>query len=396
VARPASHPPPPPGLLALRAALSKGLGGHGSSAGAYVYDLTGGRALYGLGATTRRPPASVEKLYTTVAALRLLGPAARLPTEVLGTGHLAGGTWHGSLYLRGGGDPTFGDGTFNRNFEQGYGPTAAELATQLRARGIRRVTGRLYGDGSLFGPERAGPATAFAPDLPDYGGELGGLTFDHGATSGSLSPEAFAARQLARTLRSQHVEVLAAPAGARTPRLAQRLAGVSSPPLSVLLRLMDVPSDDLFAEMLTEQLGARYGAGGTIAAGAAVIAQQIAAYGLHPRIVDGSGLSRTDASSPLEVVTLLQRVWHTPIGQGLESSLPVVGQSGTVAALAQRTPAAGHCVAKTGTLNRVTNLAGVCMAAHHHVVAFALFLDGPENWLALPRLGRLVAAIARY
>ena len=40
----------------------------------------------------------------------------------------AGGVWHGNLYLRGGGDPTFGDGTFNRVWELGYGPTAPQLA----------------------------------------------------------------------------------------------------------------------------------------------------------------------------------------------------------------------------------------------------------------------------
>ena len=53
---------------------------------------------------------------------------------MLGTGHLdRAGVWHGDLYLRGGGDPTFGDGTFNRIWEYGYGPTASELARDLRA-----------------------------------------------------------------------------------------------------------------------------------------------------------------------------------------------------------------------------------------------------------------------
>jgi hypothetical protein len=30
------------------------------------------------------------------------------------------------------------------------------------------------------------------------------------------------------------------------------------------------------------------------------------------------------------------------------------------------------------------------------VLAFALFLDGPANWQALPMLGKMVAAVARY
>ena len=35
-----------------------------------------------------------------------------------------------------------------------------------------------------------------------------------------------------------------------------------------MLKLMDVPSDDFFAEMLTKQLGVRFGTGGSITAGA--------------------------------------------------------------------------------------------------------------------------------
>ena len=57
----------------------------------------------------------------------------------------------------------------------------------------------------------------------------------------------------------------------RAPRHARRLASVSSPPLSTLLTLMNVPSDDLFAEMLTKQLGVRTSGKGTIAAGAHVL-----------------------------------------------------------------------------------------------------------------------------
>lgn len=362
-----------------------------------VYDLGTGKTLFGLHQDVKHPPASVEKLYTTVAVLTKLRPDARLHTRVYGSGHLGrGGVWHGSLYLKGGGDPTFGDGSFNRIWEQGYGPTAAQLAHQLRTRGIRRVTGALIGDASLFDGRPGGPASAFAPDIPDFGGELSALSFDHGSTSRSLSPGAFAARQLARTLRSQHVKVRAASLVGVTPHRARQLASVSSPPMSVLLRLMDVPSDDLFAELLTKQLGVRFGGGGTTSAGAHVISQVILSFDVHPQIVDGSGLSRSDRSSPAEVVALLKAIWHTTIGRGLTSSLPIVGVSGTVQSLAVKSPAHGHCFAKTGTLTAITNLAGYCDAKGAHSIAFALFLDGPSNATAFKLLGRMVAAIATY
>jgi D-alanyl-D-alanine carboxypeptidase/D-alanyl-D-alanine-endopeptidase (penicillin-binding protein 4) len=159
---------------------------------------------------------------------------------------------------------------------------------------------------------------------------------------------------------------------------------------------MDVPSDDLFAEMLTKQLGARLGGGGTTTAGASVISQAVAGYGVHPQIVDGSGLSRADQSSPADVVGLLGKIWHTEVGRILTASLPVVGVSGTVAGIARHTPAQGRCFAKTGTLNNVSNLAGYCAAQGGRSLAFAFFLDGPSNAQAMPLLEHLVAAVADY
>lgn len=384
-------------LMQLRSALRKALRQAGPSSGAMVDDLNSAQTLFESRADVKRPPASVEKLYTTVALLTRFSPQMRLKTTVLGAGHLdSTGTWHGNLFLRGGGDPTFGDGGFNKVWEFGYGPTAAQLASQLRDRGIVRVTGHLYPDESLFDARRGGPQTGYAPDTPDFGGQLSALTFDHGSATATLTPAAFAARQLAATLKAQHVKVRASVFSVRAPRHSHRLARVLSPPLGVLLKLMDVPSDDLFAELLTKQLGVRFGRGGTIAAGASVISDVIRGYGLHPRIVDGSGLSRDDASSPHEVVALLDQIWHTSTGRRLERSLPTVGVNGTTRRIGVGTAAQGRCIAKTGTLNYVTNLAGYCASRGHRMLSFALFIDGPSNERALTLLGKMTAAIAKY
>jgi D-alanyl-D-alanine carboxypeptidase/D-alanyl-D-alanine-endopeptidase (penicillin-binding protein 4) len=388
--------PPLGGAHQLQVELTHEMGLAGRESGAYVYDMTTGTPVFSLRAGTRRAPASVEKIFTSIAALSELGPQARFHTSVLGQGSLGpGGVWHGSLYLRGGGDPTFGSRGFNRLYEQGYGPTVSELVGQLMRDGIRRVTGRVIGDGSLFDSEPGGPSTDFAPDLTDIGGELGALTYNHGASNG-LEPAAYAAHALALALRAKHVWALAAPSTAVTPRRAHPLARVSSPPLSTMLRLMNVPSDDFFAEIFTKQLGARFDGAGTTAAGASVIASVLAgSYGVHPTIADGSGLSRHNRTSPLEVVDLLRAVWHTSPGNMLWDSLPTMGVDGTVAEIATGTPAQGHCIAKTGTLDNVTNLAGYCHSAGHQLVAFALFLDGPANWQAIPIMGKMVASIAR-
>ncbi len=369
----------------------------GPNSGALVYDLTSQKVLFAVRDGVKRPPASVEKLYTSVALLQMLGPDMRLNTTVLGAGHLGpGGVWHGDLYLRGSGDPTFGDGTFNKVWQHGYGPTATELVGQLLTHGIHHVTGQVIGDDSLLDTRPGGPALGYAADLPDYEGELGALTYDHGSTSGRLTAGAFAAQEFALALNAANVSVRAAHQTHPAPRDARQLASVSSPSLRVLLKLMDVPSDDLFADDLAEQLGLQVGSFGTITAGAQVIGQVIGSYDIHPNVVDGSGLSRNDQTSPAEVVALLREVWHTPVGNTLSASLPVVGVSGTTQTIATHTPAQGNCMAKTGTLDFVTNLAGYCHRPGHHAVAFALFIDGPPNSQAITMEGQMVAAIARY
>ena len=239
--------------------------------------------------------------------------------------------------------------------------------------------------------------TSYAADVPDFGGQLSALTYDHGSTVKHYNPATFAARELALTMRSSHIGVRSSRHDARTPDRAQLLATVSSPPLSVMTRLMDVPSDDLFAEMFAKQLGVLFGHGGSISAGAHVISQTIASmYGLHPRIQDGSGLSRHDASSPLEIVSLLHDIWQTPVGSELSASLPTVGVNGTVQGIGVKTPAVGRCIAKTGTLNYVTNLAGYCRSRGHHTLAFAIFVDGPDNGTSEVLESRMIGAIAGY
>jgi D-alanyl-D-alanine carboxypeptidase/D-alanyl-D-alanine-endopeptidase (penicillin-binding protein 4) len=386
-----------PAEVALQSALSKAMDQAGPQSGALVYDLDGDDELFGLRPSVKRPPASVEKLWTTAALMDKLGPSARLHTTVLGTGSLRHGVWHGNLYLRGGGDPTFGDPTFNHVWEFGYGPTANQLTAQLSRRGIKRVSGQIYADESMFDRKRGGLMTNYLPDVPDFGGQLSALTYDHGSVVAHYSPAVFAARETALVMRGSHITIKASRAERKTPGDAHVLATVSSPPLSVMTRLMDVPSDDLFAELFAKQLGVLFGRGGTISDGADVISRTIAAtYGLHPKILDGSGLSRNDRSSPLEVVDLLREMWGTSVGHQLVASLPTVGKEGTVRGIGLKTAAVGNCVAKTGTLNYVTNLAGYCRSRGGHTLAFAVFVDGPDNGTSELLESRMIGAIARY
>src|SRR3954454_23171862 len=103
VLAPAAHAA---GRAATIDALDRQMNRAGSGSGAYVVDLDSGTPLYARAADVPRIPASVNKLYTTSAALVRYGREGELSTEGLRGTHPDGkGFVAGNVYLRGGGDP---------------------------------------------------------------------------------------------------------------------------------------------------------------------------------------------------------------------------------------------------------------------------------------------------
>ena len=393
-----------PADAALASSLAAGMRQIGGASGAYVLDLNTGRVLFSQAAGVGRMPASVEKLYTTSTAVLRLGAAATLTTSVLGNGSLdSSGVWHGTLYLRGGGDPTFGSAGFDRA-AYGTGATMQRLvANLLRAVHIKAVQGRILGDASYFDSLRGTPATGYGGDLGDNEGLLSGLAYNRGfanfsGTIPQLRPALYAASQFAVALRAAGVKVPARTPirTGRTPSSATRLAVVNSPRVSRLIQLTNTPSDNYLAEMLLKGLGASFGGGGSTAAGASVVRAELAAqFGITPRLVDGSGLSRADATSPRDVVSLLSQLFSNPT---FVNSLAIGGASGTLRHEMRGTPAQGVCHGKTGTLRDVANLAGYCQARDGHELAFAFLANGVSSpgYVHSVEGNGMAPALARY
>jgi serine-type D-Ala-D-Ala carboxypeptidase/endopeptidase (penicillin-binding protein 4) len=392
---------PAEGLTGLQSDFAHELGLGGAQDGAYVYDMTAHQVLFSERASTPRPPASVEKLYTATAALDRMGAGARLSTAVYGNGSLEpDGTWKGNLYLHGGGDPTFGSSAFIARHYGGLGASVSTLVNQLeQTDGIHRVSGSVFGDESWFNSLRGEPSSDYAPD-PFLEGTLSGLAFNRGESGhegGPHAPAAYAARQLASALRKAGISVGGTGGATTTPAGAHELAKVESPTVAQLLGLMLPPSDNFFAETLVKDLGALYGGAGTTAAGAAVVRATAASLlGLHPQVVDGSGLSRSDLTSPYEVVDLLVALAPTAIGRVLRGDLAIAGRSGTLSERMRNTSAAGRCQGKTGTLTGASNLVGYCNAADGHTLAFAIFTDGIAIELAHTLQDNMAITVADY
>jgi D-alanyl-D-alanine carboxypeptidase/D-alanyl-D-alanine-endopeptidase (penicillin-binding protein 4) len=372
----------------------------GAYSGAYVTDLNTGQPLFAERPGTALLPASVQKLYTTSVALLQFGPHATLTTQVFGTGvRTRAGGWSGTLYLRGGGDPSFGSARFDHT-AYGTRDTVEQLVARLQSKlRLRVVSGRIVGDESWFDSVRGTIASGFAFD-PFLEGSLSALAFNRGVrTDGTAirNPPLFAAGQFAAALRLLNVKLAphTSTAAALTPPSARLLASVSSPSIAALIALTNTPSDNFFAEMLTKGLGARFGTRGTTAAGVAVVRSQLAKrFGLRPYFDDGSGLSRDDTTTPQQVVRLLSALAGNTY---FRRSLAIAGETGTLREEMVGTPAQGKCRGKTGTLHDVASLAGYCQAANGHTLAFAVL----ANRLGDPGLGHrieadMAVAMAKY
>ena len=113
-----------------------------ATVGAVVVDADTGEEIYARNPDAMLVPASNMKMLTTAAALATLGPDYQVPTKVLASKAPARGVIGGNLYLKGFGDPTLTEADL------------IGLAGQLRASGVKKITGTLVADASFFDDSR--------------------------------------------------------------------------------------------------------------------------------------------------------------------------------------------------------------------------------------------------
>jgi D-alanyl-D-alanine carboxypeptidase/D-alanyl-D-alanine-endopeptidase (penicillin-binding protein 4) len=375
--------------------------GGGSASGLFVLDADTGKAVCARAAARPRILASNTKLFTTSTALTRFGPRYRIVTKLLTDGALdPRGVLRGSLWLQGAGDPTLGVPSFYDRYGGGLGTNLLALTAQLRGAGVRRVSGRLYGDDSVFDRLRGVADSGYATS--PYIGPLSGLSFDSGYR-GSISqgfssdPAKLAASKLARALRGAGVSIRSQTARSVTPPGAQALASVRSPTMSQIVAATDVYSNNFFAEMLVKLLGAHFGGAGTTTAGTGVVERFARAQGSGIQAVDGSGLTRDNRASPLQVVSLLQAMRQSRVGDELVDDLALAGRTGTVDDRMGGTAAYGRCHVKTGTLTGVSALSGICENRSGRTMIFSILMNGVGDLaLAHYEQDKIAGAIASY
>lgn len=151
--------------------------------GAVVMDARTGELLYERYADKSFVPASNAKLYSTAAALAVLGPTFTYQTDLYARGTPIHGLLEGDLIIRGAGDPAFG-GRFHDGDRLYVFRTWAD---SLRAAGISRISGDIIGDASIFDDVPLGRGWNWDDEPYWYAAEISGLSFNDNTVDFTLA-----------------------------------------------------------------------------------------------------------------------------------------------------------------------------------------------------------------
>lgn len=338
-------------------------------AGVLVRDLETGEEVFAKNADELLNPASNMKLLTTIAALQVLGPSYRFPTELYVDEEPKAGLVRGALYLRGKGDPSL---TTERLYR---------IVRELKHQGVREIAGNLVIDDTYFDDVYDGPGWEQDDSDRPYMAGAGAVSLNFNSVGIHVYPgegpgakarielepasdylilenlgETGPARSRGRVQASsidegqrQRITVRARlPAGSRGQVVYRRISnpprytgetfrtllleqgvklrgkvvlgqvpeGLSplyvdyAEPLSVLVHKLNKWSQNHMSEMLLKTMGATAkGSPGTWAKGAAAIEDFLAAEVGIPRgslvLQNGSGLNDTNRVSARQLVNLL-------------------------------------------------------------------------------------------
>lgn len=403
--------------------------------GVVVKSLTSGETIYEHNAQNLFIPASNEKIITSVAALSLLKRDYRFKTEFYSGGGISNGVLHGGLYVKGYGDPTFGE------------PHLGFIVYQLKKRGINEIKDGITVDDTYFSKTRR--AEGWKEEWSDdfYSPPISALSFNYNIievkvtaaksgqkpyvtilpegsnitiinnavtsskqgvlttdwkddqtviVAGRIRPKAsvllkipvqnptiLTGNVLKSALEEAGIKVSGPVVEGGVPRWATIFYTHYSDPLSMVITEYLKNSVNIIGENLIKTLGAEYtGTPGSWENGSTVVSQFLNNIGIKDgfKVVDGSGLSLLNRVSPQTLTEVLSYAYSNRlIASDFIDSLPIAGVDGTLKKRFRESDVQGRVMAKTGYLNNVRALSGYVFTKQGDVLVFSI-LDNGLGW----------------
>ena len=297
------------------------------------------------------PAASLTKIATTLAVLNKWGAKHQFMTDIYLTGEIIDGVVTGDLIVKGSGDPLF------------VWEEAIALGNALEERGISKIQGNLLITDEFYMNYEAASLKA-----------------------GKLFEEAIDRRLWRAQITQQYLQM---PVGTQQPEIA--IAGTiqtidsipadarllirhRSLPLAEILRQMNIYSNNYMAQILTDLIG-----------GADLVARssaEIASFPLNEiELINGSGLGEENRISPRAVSQMLMAIDRLlqPHSFSAADLFPTAGRD-FIGTVRDRNLPSGTTI-KTGTLDRVSALAGIIPTGEGNNVYFSIINYGsPVNY----------------
>jgi serine-type D-Ala-D-Ala carboxypeptidase/endopeptidase (penicillin-binding protein 4) len=139
-------------------------------------------------------------------------------------------------------------------------------------------------------------------------------------------------------------------------------------------------SQGFYAEQIFKTISAEKTGQGSWGASVALVKEYLAGLGLNPdrfQLRDGSGLSPGNRVAAADLVRFLRAMERTPHGDVWRTTLAVSGEAeGTLRHRFREPLTRGQIIAKTGSLERVSTLAGYARGSSGRTYVFAILLNG--------------------
>ncbi|MBL7816936.1 MAG: D-alanyl-D-alanine carboxypeptidase/D-alanyl-D-alanine-endopeptidase [Saprospiraceae bacterium] len=143
--------------------------------GVIVMDAKTGQILASQNETMSLIPASNMKIVSTAAGLGILGSDFQFRTELQYDGEIRDSILYGNIYIKGSGDPTLASPLMEG--VPSMSTVLDSFSHEIKRLGIKKIVGKIVGDGSAFEPSTAVPTWLWEDLGNAYGAGPSGLSF---------------------------------------------------------------------------------------------------------------------------------------------------------------------------------------------------------------------------